>query len=170
MPRQRGAQGGGGVGANEAHRGGGSEAHGGVALTRGTGGGGVGANEAHWGGLTQGGGGGVGANEARGGAGGLALTRRAPSRFAPGITRRAVLAKHSCVHTHDICNKRASAKTRAAVKKACLHKFSSGTVSTKAWPLSGCARRLSVVQDVRRWGSGPAHVQHHCQHRCDRGL
>ena len=57
---------------------------------------------------------------------------------------------HTRAHAHDIRNKRASAKTRVAVKKACLHRFSSGTVSTKAWPLSSCARRLTVVQDVRR--------------------
>ena len=103
--------GGGGVGANEAHRGGfwrggggfgTTEAHGGglaltrrtgggLALTERTGGGEFGANDAH-------GGWGVGSNEAQGG-GGLALTRRTGgggrARFAPRITKRAVSTKHS---------------------------------------------------------------------------
>ena len=76
---------------------------------------------------------------------------------------------HTRARTRNIHNKRATVKVRAAIKKACLHSFSSGTVRTKAWSLSGCARRLSVVQDAWRCGTASARAQHHSQLREGRG-
>jgi hypothetical protein len=72
------------------------------------------------------------------------VSQRAKSRRtinAPGAHSDAYAHTHT--HAHNIRNKRATAKTQAAIKKACLHRFSSGTVRTKALSLSGCAGRLS---------------------------